>query len=119
MIRINAKRREFIGVGPLWLKFTRRSGLILEEGIRHDEGFGARCNGATAKADAPCAHGAGAGLVAAGGAALALRGSGYGLRLHFDDRTLRRGNNSEPDTLDPALAWTSYEDMIIGDIFLG
>jgi oligopeptide transport system substrate-binding protein len=63
--------------------------------------------------------GAGAGVVAAGGAALALRGSGYGSRPHLDDVTLVRGNNSEPDTLDPALASTSYEDTIIGDIFLG
>src|SRR5579871_6863064 len=63
--------------------------------------------------------GASAGLVAAGGAALALRGSGFGPRPHLDGTTLVRGNNSEPDTLDPALYSTSYEDTIIGDMFVG
>src|SRR5215469_4679890 len=63
--------------------------------------------------------GASAGVLATGGAALALRGSGFGPRPQFDDRTLVRGNNAEPDTLDPALYSTSYEDTIIGDIFVG
>lgn len=63
--------------------------------------------------------GASAGLVAAGGAVLALRGSGFGPRPHFDGKTLVRGNNAEPDTLDPALYSASYEDVIIGEMFVG
>jgi len=63
--------------------------------------------------------GASAGLVAVGGAALALRGSGFGPRPHMDARTLIRGNNAEPDTLDPALYSASYEDAIIGEMFVG
>jgi oligopeptide transport system substrate-binding protein len=63
--------------------------------------------------------GASAGLVAAGGTALALRGSGFGPRPQLDARTLVRGNNAEPDTLDPALYSASYEDVIIGEMFVG
>jgi oligopeptide transport system substrate-binding protein len=63
--------------------------------------------------------GASAGLVAVGGAALALRGSGFGPRPHMDARTLIRGNNAEPDTLDPALYSATYEDAIIGEMFVG
>lgn len=32
---------------------------------------------------------------------------------------LRRGNQSEPDTLDPLLATTTVENNIVGDLFLG
>ena len=63
--------------------------------------------------------GTGTCLLAAGGAALALRGSGSGAHARADEHTLARGNLAEPDTLDPHLASTSYEDAIIGDIFVG
>ncbi|HEX3430771.1 MAG TPA: peptide ABC transporter substrate-binding protein [Rhizomicrobium sp.] len=63
--------------------------------------------------------GAGATMVAAGGAAVALHGSGFGPRPRLDDQTLIRGNNAEPDTLDPALYSASYEDTIVGDLFVG
>ena len=63
--------------------------------------------------------GTGTCLLAAGGAALALRGSGSGAHARGDEHTLARGNLAEPDTLDPHLASTSYEDAIIGDMFVG
>jgi oligopeptide transport system substrate-binding protein len=64
--------------------------------------------------------GAGGAAAAYCGAAIALRGSGAGHRTaHFDARTLNRGNGTEPDTLDPHLASTQYENNIIGDMFLG
>jgi len=54
-----------------------------------------------------------------GGTAFALRGSGAGHRSDADARTFNRGNAAEPDTLDPHLASASYENNIIGDMFLG
>jgi len=63
--------------------------------------------------------GAGGAVVLVGGAALALRGSGFGARPTVDDFTLRRGNDAEPDTLDPHLASAIYEFQIIGEMFMG
>lgn len=63
--------------------------------------------------------GAGGTLALAGGAALALRGSGFGARPKGDAQTLERGNDAEPDTLDPHLASAVYEFVIVGDMFLG
>ena len=64
--------------------------------------------------------GAGGAIAAYCGAAFALRGSGTGRRTaYYDARTLNRGNGTEPDTLDPHLASTQYENNILGDMFLG
>ncbi|HEX4156994.1 MAG TPA: peptide ABC transporter substrate-binding protein [Rhizomicrobium sp.] len=63
--------------------------------------------------------GAGGAIALAGGAALALRGSGFGPLPGADNFTLRRGNNAEPDTLDPHLGSTTYEFCIVGEMFLG
>ena len=62
----------------------------------------------------------GAALVAAGGSAYALRG-GARMQRHAvaDAKTLNRGNGAEPDTLDPHLAVTNWENNIIGDMFVG
>jgi len=57
--------------------------------------------------------------VLVGGTAFALRGSGAGHRSDADAKTFNRGNAAEPDTLDPHLASASYENNIIGDMFLG
>ena len=62
----------------------------------------------------------GAALVAAGGSAYALRGSARMQRQAVADaKTLNRGNGAEPDTLDPHLAVTNWENNIIGDMFVG
>jgi oligopeptide transport system substrate-binding protein len=54
------------------------------------------------------------------GAAFALHGPGARRRPAFADAfTLNRGNGAEPDTLDPQLASTEFEDNILGDMFLG
>jgi oligopeptide transport system substrate-binding protein len=59
-------------------------------------------------------------VMAFGAAAFALRGSGEGhTALICDGRTFNRGNGPEPDTLDPHLASTQYENNIVGDMFLG
>jgi oligopeptide transport system substrate-binding protein len=58
-------------------------------------------------------------VVAAGGTAFALRGSGAGRRVSFDAKTFNRGNMAEPDTLDPHLAASTYENNVVGDMFLG
>jgi oligopeptide transport system substrate-binding protein len=64
--------------------------------------------------------GAGATVLAAGTGAFALRGTGAGRhRFRSDPHSLYRGNGAEPDTLDPQLASTQYENNIIGDMFLG
>lgn len=64
--------------------------------------------------------GASGAAIAIGGAAFALHGSGMGRRPGlYDAHTLNRGNGAEPDTLDPQLASTQYENNIIGDMFLG
>lgn len=58
--------------------------------------------------------------LAFGGAAFAFRGSGGGRRTtNVDPYTFSRGNGAEPDTLDPQLASTQYENNVIGDMFLG
>src|SRR5580698_4710367 len=63
--------------------------------------------------------GGGMGVALVGGAAYALRGSGEGRHARFDARTFNRGNGGEPDTLDPQLASSTYENNIIGDMFIG
>jgi oligopeptide transport system substrate-binding protein len=63
--------------------------------------------------------GAGSAAVLVGGTAIALRGSGAGRHTTFDSRTFNRGNAGEPDTLDPQLASSTYENNIIGYMFVG
>jgi oligopeptide transport system substrate-binding protein len=64
--------------------------------------------------------GSGAALLAAGGSAYALHDDAkMERRSTAGPRTLNRGNGSEPDTLDPQLAVTTWENNIIGDMFLG
>jgi oligopeptide transport system substrate-binding protein len=63
--------------------------------------------------------GSGGAVALAGGAALALRGSGFGPRPRADNFTLRTGSDGEPDTLDPHLASAVYEFAVIGEMFLG
>lgn len=64
--------------------------------------------------------GVGGGVAAFATAAFALRGSGHGrIMSAFDSRTLNRGNGAEPDTLDPHLATTQWENNIVGDMFMG
>jgi len=62
------------------------------------------------------------------GAAAALAGTAFALRagsgdsakpVPADPHTLYRGNAAEPDTLDPHKASGSWENNIIGDMFLG
>jgi len=62
------------------------------------------------------------------GAAAALAGTAFALRagsgdsakpVPADPHTLYRGNAAEPDTLDPHKASGSWENYIIGDMFLG
>jgi len=64
---------------------------------------------------------AGGTLVVIGGAAAALKSSsGPGMNLsHADANTLIRGNGAEPDTLDPQKASGTWENNIIGDMFIG
>ena len=54
----------------------------------------------------------------AGGAAFSMRG-GEMRRSTSDNKTLNRGNGAEPDTLDPQKTQTSYENNIVGDMFMG
>jgi oligopeptide transport system substrate-binding protein len=63
----------------------------------------------------------GAATIAAvvGGTAFALRGPGANRHVISDNRTLNRGNGSEPDSLDPHKAQGLYENNIIGDMFAG
>ncbi|HTW35195.1 MAG TPA: peptide ABC transporter substrate-binding protein [Rhizomicrobium sp.] len=64
--------------------------------------------------------GAGGLFAAYCGAAFAFRGSRGGHRAaYYDTHALNRGNAAEPDTLDPHLASTQYENNILGDLFLG
>ena len=62
----------------------------------------------------------GAAVLAASGTAYALH-SGARMQRHAttDAKTLNRGNGAEPDTLDPHLAVTNWENNIIGDMFIG
>src|SRR4051812_40754807 len=62
---------------------------------------------------------AGGAALAAGGALLTLRHSGS---VHYkipDARTLRRGNQAEPQTLDPCLSTGVQDNNIMGDIMMG
>jgi oligopeptide transport system substrate-binding protein len=65
----------------------------------------------------------GAGAVAAvvGGAALSLGGGNVRMarRSTNDDKTFCRGNSAEPDSLDPHKVQTTWENNIIGDMFMG
>ena len=63
--------------------------------------------------------GVGGAAAVATGTAFALRGSGRGRRSLAGAGTFNRGNAAEPDTLDPHLASTQYENNIIGDMFMG
>ena len=66
-------------------------------------------------------------LIGGGAAAVAVGGSAYALRSNArmqrhaiaDPKTLNRGNGAEPNTLDPHLAVTAWENNIIGDMFMG
>lgn len=66
-------------------------------------------------------------LIGGGAAAVAVGGSAYALRSNArmqrhavaDAWTLNRGNGAEPNTLDPHLAVTAWENNIIGDMFMG
>ncbi|HEX7727345.1 MAG TPA: peptide ABC transporter substrate-binding protein [Rhizomicrobium sp.] len=62
--------------------------------------------------------GAGAAVAVVGGAAFSL-GGGAMRHTSFDDKTFNRGNSAEPDTLDPQKIQTSWENNIVGDMFLG
>ena len=62
--------------------------------------------------------GAGATIAVVGGAAFSL-GGGAMRHTTFDDKTFNRGNAAEPDTLDPQKIQTSWENNIVGDMFMG
>ncbi|HEY2034937.1 MAG TPA: peptide ABC transporter substrate-binding protein [Rhizomicrobium sp.] len=62
--------------------------------------------------------GGGAIVAVVGGAAFSLRG-GPMRRTTYDAKTFNRGNGAEPDTLDPQKTQTSYENNIVGDMFMG
>ncbi|HSM96905.1 MAG TPA: peptide ABC transporter substrate-binding protein [Rhizomicrobium sp.] len=62
--------------------------------------------------------GGGAVVAVVGGAAFSLRG-GPMRRTTYDAKTFNRGNGAEPDTLDPQKTQTSYENNIVGDMFMG
>jgi oligopeptide transport system substrate-binding protein len=63
----------------------------------------------------------GGAVIVAGGTAYALRGGGPGTARHvnLDPLTINRGNGAEPDTLDPHKAQSTWENNIIGDMFMG
>ena len=64
--------------------------------------------------------GGGSMALVAGGSALALHSTPRMQRLATADAfTLNRGNGAEPNTLDPHLSVTSWENNIIGDLFMG
>ena len=44
---------------------------------------------------------------------------GLSLAQAAEPMVLKRGNEAEPDTLDPLLATTTVENNIVGDMFLG
>jgi oligopeptide transport system substrate-binding protein len=63
---------------------------------------------------------AGGAALAAGGATLALRRPSGGIQHKIADaRTLRFGNGSEPQTLDPSLSTGTQDDNIMGDLMVG
>src|ERR1700761_4517585 len=64
----------------------------------------------------------GAGAVVAGAAGTAYSmggGSRMARRSINDDKTFCRGNSAEPDSLDPHKVQTTWENNIIGDMFMG
>jgi oligopeptide transport system substrate-binding protein len=64
--------------------------------------------------------GAGAVAAAVAGAAFSTSGSSRLTRRSInDDKTFCRGNGAEPDSLDPHKVQTTWENNIIGDMFLG
>lgn len=64
--------------------------------------------------------GGGAIAALAGGSALAFRSTPRMQRSAVADaHTLNRGNGAEPNTLDPHLSVTTWENNIIGDMFMG
>src|ERR1700722_4139647 len=104
---------------PLCGSICSRRCRIIREAPRSDESV-ERMDGAERwRFSRRALAGAGGAVVLAGGAALALRGSGFGPRPRADNFTIRRGNDAEPDTLDPHLAPAIYEFGIIGEMFLG
>lgn len=62
--------------------------------------------------------GGGAVVAVVGGAAFSL-GGGAMRHTTSDAKTLNRGNAAEPDTLDPQKIQTSWENNIVGDMFMG
>ncbi|MGN6515478.1 MAG: hypothetical protein ACTHLR_06520, partial [Rhizomicrobium sp.] len=62
--------------------------------------------------------GAGAAAAVVGGAAFSLRG-GPRRRTIYDSKTFNRGNGAEPDSLDPQKIQTSWENNVVGDMFMG
>jgi oligopeptide transport system substrate-binding protein len=62
---------------------------------------------------------AGGAALAAGGGYLAFHPRAGGVHPVADARTLRRGNASEPQTLDNSLSVAVYDDAIIGDMTIG
>src|ERR1700733_12993261 len=63
---------------------------------------------------------AGGAALAAGGGTLALRRPGGDLHHQIPDpKTFRRGNGSEPQTLDPSLATGTQDSNIMGDLMIG
>ncbi|HEY0267209.1 MAG TPA: ABC transporter substrate-binding protein, partial [Rhizomicrobium sp.] len=63
---------------------------------------------------------AGGAALAAGAGTLALRRPGGSVHHAVaDGRTLRRGNATEPQTLDPSLSTGVQDDFIMGDLLVG
>jgi oligopeptide transport system substrate-binding protein len=64
--------------------------------------------------------GAGAVVAAVGGAAFSLGSNAHLTRRSIhDDKTFCRGNGAEPDSLDPHKIQTTWENNIVGDMFMG
>jgi oligopeptide transport system substrate-binding protein len=62
--------------------------------------------------------GGGAVVAVIGGAAFSL-GGGATRHSTFDNKTFNRGNGAEPDSLDPQKIQLSWENNIVGDMFMG
>jgi oligopeptide transport system substrate-binding protein len=64
--------------------------------------------------------GTGAVAAVAAGAAYSMGGSSHLVRRSIhDDETFCRGNSAEPDSLDPHKIQTTWENNIVGDMFMG
>ena len=63
--------------------------------------------------------GAGAVVAVAAGTAFSMGGSRLSRRSINDGKTLSRGNSAEPDSLDPHKVQTTWENNIVGDMFMG